>query len=184
MSGCCVVVSIIRDLHDLDRVEFVDGLWGAELSSVSTRLLAEPLLNPQTALTWTTFILWKKNCPAPWYSQQGLQTTLVFLGLWTFLSLWYPLKVSPFSVERLLEQDYQYIHKLPVLLFWDIKPRQDVLPRYVYRVVVFFFFSFFLTRSQKFSVTQLKMKWANFVFWDILRQMWIWGVWAHKFELK
>lgn len=119
MNGCGVV-SIIRDLHDLDRVEFVDGLWGAELSSMSARLLAEPLLNPQTVLTWTTFILWKKNCPAPWYSQKGLQTTLVFLGLWTFLSLWYPLKVSPFSVERLLEQDYQYIHKLPLLLFWDI----------------------------------------------------------------
>lgn len=141
------VVSIIRDLHDLDRVEFVDSLWGAELSSMSARLLAEPLLNPQTVLTWTTFILWKKNCPAPWYSQKGLQTTLVFSGLWMFLSLWYPLKVSSFSLERLLEQDYQFIHKLPLLLFWDIKRRQDVLPCYVYRVVGF------LTRSQKFSVT-------------------------------
>lgn len=141
------VVSIIRDLHDLDRVEFVDSLWGAELSSMSARLLAEPLLNPQTVLTWTTFILWKKNCPAPWYSQKGLQTTLVFSGLWMFLSLWYPLKVSSFSLERLLEQDYQYIHKLLLLLFWDIKPRQDVLPCYVYRVVGF------LTRSQEFSVT-------------------------------
>lgn len=135
------VVSIIRDLRDLDRVEFVDSLWGAELSSMSARLLAEPLLNPQTVLTWTTFILWKKNCPAPWYSQKGLQTTLVFSGLWMFLSLWYPLKVSPFSLETLLEQDYQYIHKLPLLLFWDIKPSQDVLPRCVYRVFSFFFFT-------------------------------------------
>lgn len=141
------VVSIIRDLPDLDRVEFVDSLWGVELSSMSARLLAEPFLNPQTVLTWTTFILWKKNCPAPWYSQKGLQTTLVFSGLWMFLSLWYPLKVSSFSLERRLEQDYQYIHKLLLLLFWDIKPRQHVLPRCVYRVVGF------LTRSQKFSVT-------------------------------
>lgn len=152
------VVSIIRDLHDLDTVELVDSLWGAELSSMSARLLAEPLLNPQTVLTWTTFILWKKNCPAPWYSQKGLQTTLVFSGLWMFLSLWYPLKVSPFSLERLLEWDYQYIHKLPLLLFWDIKPSQDVLPHSVYRVVVF------LTRCQKFSVTAENSR-TKFWFW-------------------
>lgn len=144
------VVSIIRDLLDLDGVEFVDGLWGAERSSMPARLLAEPFLNPQTVLTWTTFILWKKNCPAPRYSQTGLQTTLVFSGLWVFLSLWYPLRVSPFSLETL--QDYQYIHKLPLLLFWDIKASQDVPPHWVF--IEFFFF----TRSHKFSVIWLKIK--------------------------
>lgn len=56
-----------------------------------------------------------------------------------FLSLWDPLKVSAFSLERPLEKDYQYIHKLLSRLFGGIKPHQGV-PFYSFIELLFFVF--------------------------------------------
>lgn len=105
---CCAVVwLIIIDLHDLDGVVFVHGLWGAELPDGALHC---SLLNPQTALTSTTFYSLKEKLPGtmifpagpsnnPCFSRTAFFSPFFFFFFLTCSPV-YTLKVSPHCLTR------------------------------------------------------------------------------------